>query len=157
MSHRSSCKCCYSAANVGCKARWDGSCGSCRPGVLPLLQSSLPRGLKGGEWSCGIRGGQLLLAATAAFSNLQWSLIQLWLIAHTDAVTALRAIPVQHFILCLLKVASFQLLFTSNNNFSLILNGKNSDSCLHAAMVETIRSQCLRLWKSQNGIKQMGK
>lgn len=155
MAHRSSCKCYHSAANVGCKARWNGSCRQeyshcCR---IPVAMGAWgeENAPVAQEWATSV-GSNICLLQSA-----DWSLIQLWLIVHTDAVTALRAISVQHFILGLLKVASFQLLFTSNNHFSLILNGKNCDPCLYAAMVETIRSQCPRLWKSQNWTKTNGK
>lgn len=48
----------YCAANVGYKAKWDGSCSSCRAGTLPLLQNSCGHGgPRGGEWSCSIGVG----------------------------------------------------------------------------------------------------
>lgn len=67
-----------------------------------------------------------LLSVKSSQTHLGWMVYT----GAMTSVTALRAVSLQHFIFCLLKVASAQLFFTSNNHFSFRLKGQNNDLSL---------------------------
>lgn len=149
MSHRSSCKCCCSVSDGSCKARGYGSHGSCTwvssAGVVWLLQNYCGHGGLSEEirpCSTGVDNSWVVMAASLVCRVITDPVM-------ADVITALRAISVENIILGLLTVAFAWLLFTGNDHFSLELKGKNGDLCLYVVIVETKRSQCPRLWKSQ--------
>lgn len=114
-------------------------------GVVWLSQNYCGHGGLSEEiWSCSTRvdNSWVVMAASLVCRVITDPVM-------ADAITALRAVSMQNSVLGLLTVAFAQLLFTGDNNFSLEPKGKNSDLCLYLLIVETKRSRCPRLWKSQ--------